>query len=302
MFFYHGFLDRYAFVEAFQNIGADAGTKSPKYGSVKAWLAHLDILKFVIASQLETAFIVEDDVDSDVTIKSQMRLVSDNVREYTNMLPEDTSPFGSDWDVLWLGHCGAMVPNTQDGREPLAYPDDTRIDIEDYSGWSRPYIKYKIPAGHRLVQDVPLAVCSFGYEVTKENAPKILDLLARGAGEAFDVMLSKYCGSRQLNCLLMNPQIFNHYEPPKSEGYVSQVNAGDGRRETVESTAYEDKMGYTGNIVNSSRCAALFGAVSRAMCTASVRYIKRLFWKSNIFSPPTGHFLLILPSKIPTDL
>lgn len=247
-----------ALVEAFQQIGAETGAKLPRYGSAKAWMAHLDLLKFVIASQLETAFVIEDDVDWDLAIKSQIRLVSDNVRAYTNTSAEDTTPFGSSWDVLWLGHCGAMVPG-HDEREPRPYRDDTRIDMGAYSGWSRPYVRDKIPAGHRLVQDVSLAaVCTFGYGVTRRSAPKVLNLLAKGAGEAFDVMLSSYCSSHQLNCLVVNPQIFNHYEPPKSDGYVSHVNAGDGRGEEAEAKVYENKKGLTGNIVNSSRCAALF--------------------------------------------
>lgn len=246
-------------VEAFQQIGAGTAAEQPKYGSAKAWMAHLDILKFVIASQLETTFIVEDDIDWDLAIKDQMRLVSDSVRAYNFVPSGDITPYGSDWDVLWLGHCGAMVGSNDTGKEPLLYPDDTRIDIEEYSGWSRPYIREGIPTGHRLVQDIPLAVCSFGYGVTKTSAPKVLNLLAKGAGEAFDVMLSSYCRSHQLNCLLVNPQIFNHYEPPGSDGYVSQVNGGNGQREGAEATAFENKKGFTGNIVNSSRCAALFG-------------------------------------------
>lgn len=249
-----------ALVQAFQQIGIGTGAEQPKYGSAKAWMAHLDILKFVIAAQLETAFIVEDDVDWDLAIRNQTRLVSDNVRAYNHVPHGDGTPYGSDWDVLWLGHCGAVVGSSPTGKEPLPYPDDTRIDIEEYSGWSRPYIRDTIPARHRIVQEIPVvAVCSFGYGVTKASAPKVLNLLAQGAGEAFDVMLSHYCRSRQLACLLVNPQLLNHYEPPKSDGYISQVTGGNEQREGGEAAAFENKKGATGNIVNSSRCAALFG-------------------------------------------
>lgn len=246
-------------------MGAGTGARLPQHGSARAWMAHLDLLRFVVASRLETAFVVEDDVDWDVAVKAQMRLISDNVRAYTGVPARDTTPFGSDWDVLWLGHCGAIVVGNENndndgdgGKEPLSYADDTRIDIEQYSGWTRPKIRDKIPAGHRLVQDISWAVCTFGYGVTRQSAPKVLRLLATGAGEAFDVMLSAYCRTGQLRCLAVNPQVFNHYEPPKSDGYVSLVNAGDGRGRGADATAYEDKKGSTGNIVSSSRCAALF--------------------------------------------
>lgn len=46
-----------------------------------AWLAHIDMVKFVVASGLESALIIEDDVNWDVTIREQMRLVSENLRD-----------------------------------------------------------------------------------------------------------------------------------------------------------------------------------------------------------------------------
>lgn len=99
-------------------------------------MAHLDLLKFVIASGPETALIIEDDVDWDVEIKSQMRLVSDNIRDYMGTSPEDPTPFGTEWDVLWLGHCGALAMNL-DGSEmlvdPLLYADETRSKSMDES-------------------------------------------------------------------------------------------------------------------------------------------------------------------------
>lgn len=109
-------------------MGAGTGELVPQKGSAKAWMAHLDLLKYVIGADLESAFIVEDDVDWDVDIKAQMRLVSDGVRDYTAMEESDTTPYGDEWDVLWLGHCGALAM-TLDGSpmaEPLMYEDHSR--------------------------------------------------------------------------------------------------------------------------------------------------------------------------------
>lgn len=230
--------------------------KQPKRGSAKAWLAHLDLLRFVIASRFETAFIIEDDVDWDLAIRSQMSLVSMNVRNYTNAPSEDPTPFGSNWDILWLGHCGAWVKD--DMREPFVYLDETRIDMDHYSGWSRQYIKGVIPEGHRQVQDCLVTVCTFGYGVSRRSAPKILGMLTLGKGEAFDVMLHTFCSTGKLKCVVVNPQLFNHYEPPVEEGYVSVVHAGDGLADSSDDSVFEGMMGFTGNIVESARCKALF--------------------------------------------
>ncbi|OTA69521.1 glycosyltransferase family 25 protein [Hypoxylon sp. EC38] len=243
-------------VKAFQNLGADQGAKAPAYGSARAWLSHLDLLKYVVASGLETAFIVEDDVDWDVRIKSEMSLVSDNVRAYTGVKEDDPTPFGTNWDVLWLGHCGSII--TDDMHQARVYPDDSRCETELYSGWSKRFLREKLMEGHRQVQPAVMTVCTFGYGVTKQGARKILPLLSKGGDEAFDVALSGNCRDQKLRCLAVNPQLFNHYEPPKDAGYLSDVHVGDGQGETADDSNFENTKGTTGNIMKSARCEALF--------------------------------------------
>ncbi|KAI0424416.1 glycosyltransferase family 25 protein [Xylaria sp. FL1042] len=244
-------------VNAFANIGKEQGATLPRLGSAMAWMGHLDLLKYVIASGLETAFIVEDDVDWDVRIKEQMKLISDNVRLYTQTSPEEERPYGIDWDVLWLGHCGSLI---EDGMpEPHVFEDDSRCETELYSGWSKRFLRKKLPEGHRLIQMSRQTVCTFGYGVTKSSAQKVLTLAGTGANEAFDVSLSAHCRTGQLRCLVVNPQVFNHYEPPPEHGYLSQVHVGDGQGSAaLEEAEFEHKMGTTGNIMKSARCEALF--------------------------------------------
>ncbi|XDG07071.1 hypothetical protein ABKA04_006686 [Annulohypoxylon sp. FPYF3050] len=243
-------------INAFQNIGADRGAKGPAYGSARAWLSHLDLLKYAIASDLETAFIVEDDVDWDVRIKEEMRLVSDNVRAYTGAEEDDSTPFGTNWDVLWLGHCGSII--TDDMAGSRVYADASRCETELYSGWSKRFLRENLTEGHRQVQPSKLTVCTFGFGVTRHGARKMLPLLSQGGNEAYDVALSGYCNDRKLKCIVVNPQLFNHYEPPRDSGYLSDVHVGDGQGQTSDDSNFEDSMGTTGNIMKSARCEALF--------------------------------------------
>ncbi|KAI1259558.1 glycosyltransferase family 25 protein [Xylariaceae sp. FL1019] len=247
-------------VEAFRGIRVDGSDKHPSEGSARAWVAHLDLLKFVIAAEYETALILEDDVDWDIRLKSQMQLISDNVRAFTDTPDDDTTPFGLDWDVLWLGHCGSLI---DDGMipPPISYRDETRCETELYSGWSKRFIREKIEEGHRLVQTAgSTTVCTFGYGVTKKSVMKLLDLLGKGAGMAYDLQLQDLCREKKLRCLLVNPQVFNHYEPPASEGDQSLVHAGDRADSTGSENDFEFKQGSTGNIMKSARCQALFGS------------------------------------------
>jgi hypothetical protein len=213
-------------------------------------------LKFVIALELETAFIVEDDVDWDVRIKMQVQLISDRVRNFTGVPDSDPAPYGTDWDVLWLGHCGAAI---FDWAPPGAiYADDTVIPTENYAGWSTGFLRDWLPPGHRQIQVSTMTVCSFGYGVTKHSAQRILSLLGNGADEAFDVALSNRCRDRELRCLVVNPQIMHHYEPSRDLGYVSPVDSGDGEGEAVGEEEFEFVKGRTFNVVESARCKALF--------------------------------------------
>ncbi|KIW98408.1 uncharacterized protein Z519_00068 [Cladophialophora bantiana CBS 173.52] len=99
------------------------------------------------------------------------------------------SPFGTDWAVLWLGHCGAAI---DDGVPPgLIYADDTSVAIVQYVSWSNKYLVDPLPEGHRQTQISTMTVCTFGRGVTK-SSQEILSLLARGVDEVFDVALSNY--------------------------------------------------------------------------------------------------------------
>ena len=57
-----------------------------------------------VASDLDTAMIIEDDVDWDVAIKERLPLISDAVGNFSRVDPSDPAPYGRSWDILWLGH------------------------------------------------------------------------------------------------------------------------------------------------------------------------------------------------------
>lgn len=256
-----------------------------------------------MAAGFETAFIVEDDVDFDVRIKTQMRLVSESVRAYmrgasssspspplsslssstssssSSSSPDhghddhETTPFGTAWDVLWLGHCGATI-DADLARQPLRYADPTRCPTTSYVGWWTANLEARVPAGHRVVQDAGhRTVCTFGYGVTRRSAQKILSALGAGGGEAFDVLLAARCREGTLRCLVVNPQLFQHYEPmvglgqengqgqgqEHGGGGTSLVRVGNGDETLADESAFEDRPGSTANIVLSARCRALFG-------------------------------------------
>lgn len=283
---------------AFQGIGTgQTGVRTPDRGSARAWVAHLDLLKHVVASGLASALVVEDDVDFDVRVRAQMRGLADHVRAFasssfaSSSSPSSSStsssntnnndnenndsnnenstaaaaaaagPFGNAWDVLWLGHCGATIePDAQ--PPPLRYADDTRCLTPAYAGWSAPFLAAYVPEGYRALHGAGQAtVCTFAYGVTARGAQRVLAALGGGAGEAFDVHLATYCREGALRCLVVNPQLFHQYEPLVGGGSTTSVIrvANGGGREADEG-GFEGVVGGTANLVLSARCRALFGS------------------------------------------
>ena len=157
------------FVSAFMDLGPQA-SKRPNRGSALAWLAHLDMIKYFISSNLDTAMIMEDDVDWDVAIREQMPLISDAVRTFSQVDLSDSAPYGRSWDGLWFGPCGEITENDTGRLEFTNTTLGRPAPWEFYTGWSKFNIS-NVKEGHRAIQMAILPVCSFGYvEIIMEFA------------------------------------------------------------------------------------------------------------------------------------
>jgi hypothetical protein len=241
-------------IEAFGKIGGPEVNGHPKAGSAHAWLAHLDLLRYVVSSSLDTVLILEDDVDWDINVKNQMALISDNVRLFRNVSSEDESPYGRSWDLLWLGHCGE---HTDENTKRVEYPDPTVPPVDQYTGWSKKWLASLAP-GNRAIQNGINPVCTFSYAVTSHGAQRLLDFAGKGENEAYDIRLLDGCKNGHLNCITVQPEIMHHYAPPKNLGYTSLVKQEDGKGKSEDEEKFEGVMGGTENILESARCRALW--------------------------------------------
>lgn len=246
-----------AFEQAPLSIGADDPFK-PNHGSTIAWLAHLDLLKYAYMSKSTTILILEDDIDWDLKIKTQMQLLSDNIRQFFATTPNyDETPYSNhNWDVLWIGHCGDVAHAEAKHHH---YDDNSRITTEGYNGWSKGRWIESIPEAHRRIQHTAFPLRTWAYAVTLEAIPKILKKISSGGDAAFDRALRHYCTDGSLRCVSVLPEIMGTYKPRKRDGYtnseIAVVNGVKGGRNAV----VQGKMGSMKNIVSSARCAALFG-------------------------------------------
>ena len=260
---------------AFANLGAHdsfnedgdivtGGDAHPSHGAAMAWLAHMDMIKYVIMQDYETALILEDDVDWDVRIKEQMVKIAPTVRGFVgvhDVSENDEVPYGNGWDIFWIGHCREAIDDSRGALARLELFDDTRPTSENYTGWGKGDM-WKLKEDHRAVQWATDPLCTFAYAVSKSGAGKVLEWVGVGNGEAFDVKLMWGCKpGGPLCCVTVYPEVMHQYFPPEGLEYHSAVDLGNGVSydEELDNSRFEERMGSTANIRTSARCEAIWG-------------------------------------------
>ena len=219
---------------------------------------------------LTSALILEDDADWDVRIKQQLYdyaltsqaliqpLKSDpssyadptfpTPQGSSDMAPDlqfgnlpatvaaKVSPYGDEWDILWLGHCGMNMPTIRDAvlkdsslKQPKGrvvhlndetVPEIKKLNILD----AAEDVRKLYPDHTRVTHHVAGAICSLGYAVSQAGARRLLyELGLKTFDEPFDLMLRSFCQGTNAHeyhlCLTVQPQFFEHHRP---KGRTSQ--------------------------------------------------------------------------------
>ncbi|KAF2709887.1 glycosyltransferase family 25 protein [Pleomassaria siparia CBS 279.74] len=208
-------------VRRFRN-GQEKGVQK---GSILAWMGHHHALQAFLDSGLETALILEDDVDWDIRLRSiQIPLAANAARSLLPPSKRSARFAKSDekhvqywgnpksWDLLYLGHCGDYFNEvTYEGLVPqdrpfnltdlphVVYTDPTLPIRDELHPFTQELFEaLKIPEHHRAIHRSKFPLCSFGYAVTRPAAERLLSDLAppklkpKGA-RAFDVALLHAC-------------------------------------------------------------------------------------------------------------
>ena len=184
------------------------------------WRAHLNAIQTVVREGLSSALILEDDSDWDVNLKAQLAPVAVGTQKLLHTAEKKGkphSPYGDDWDILWLGHCGSQL-RTDDERmlihnDPTVPPPTKRWNMGDPS-----FNRKGITNSTRVVSRANNAMCLYGYAVSLAGARKILYHASFQANpDAIDTRINHLCDSARkgeysdLDCLHVYPSIFNSY-------------------------------------------------------------------------------------------
>lgn len=167
----------------------------------------------MVRENISTALILESDADWDMRIHDILPEVAKGVKniadfpflEHPRVFPAD-KPYGDNWDMLWMGHCGMV---SEGNARSYAFNDST-VPPEDreYTFTTKP-TPHQHPNGTRAVFEVGLAVCAWGYALTRGGAIKLIKFLEE-AERPIDVKMWQVCGSQDtLTCLGVYPQVIS---------------------------------------------------------------------------------------------
>ncbi|KAF9893916.1 hypothetical protein FE257_008887 [Aspergillus nanangensis] len=198
--------------------------------------AHVNAIQRVVKDRLGSAIIMEDDSDWDVGIKVQLQSFAMAVRAIQGTSDRTTaSPYGDDWDIHWLGHCGM---DCKTGLPYFLAPNDPTILPPAHF---LPYWRDPPPIGRsddaRLTCIARDAVCSTFYMVSYRGAQRILAALSANPvgvadrvdlGAQFDVSLGRMCGDGYLRCFGVYPALMGGYRLGGSPSKGSDINQGGG--------------------------------------------------------------------------
>ncbi|KAI0200218.1 hypothetical protein F4808DRAFT_430068 [Astrocystis sublimbata] len=246
--------------------------------AVGAWRGHLNAIQEIVRRNLTSALILEDDVDWDVRLRHQLHEFALSSHGLTQPLintgrfayadstyptPSDTSssppdlvfdslqatqaplgsPYGDEWDVLWLGHCGMHFPFADSKLIPkgrVVMSDDTTPQLQHlWTVSDTNDLKEQYPNHTRVTHHVQDGICSLGYAVTQRSARKLLhELGLKRVNTAFDIMLRWFCEGTgdpnrgYHNCLTTQPSLFQIHLTAGPKKYNSDISDhGEGEEE-----------------------------------------------------------------------
>ncbi|KAI1454652.1 glycosyltransferase family 25 protein [Annulohypoxylon moriforme] len=240
-----------------------------------SWRGHMNAVRKIISEDIGSALIMEDDMDWDVRLRPQLERVAQGARALLSSASKPNSPYGDDWDLMWLGHCGEVFPETLD--ENIEKPDDDpsiaymsrKFVIEKDStvppkGRVTGLVNFAdYPEHTRWVHITGAPICTFAYALSQRGARKVLfDLSVDHLTGPFDNALAGLCrravstwgiedpvaaGDQGLDikCISVTPPMFFHH---KARGLIN----GDSDIQTVKDGQVREK-GMTENIVWSAR-------------------------------------------------
>lgn len=182
----------------------------------------MNALQAIVAENLTSALVLEDDIDWDVRLKSQLQTYSSASRTWLReskvnkhqielsgtmqLFPAteagteaQKTAYGEGWDIQWLGHCGTDFPDDESLISPLriTISNDETVPAPKHlkpHPFAMPDKLGEVYPPHtRVVHASSGNVCSLAYAVSQQGARKLLSKFNAHYDTQWDLMLQKWC-------------------------------------------------------------------------------------------------------------
>lgn len=186
---------------------------------------------------------MEDDADWDVMMRSQLVEFARGSHFIQDIgdASDLHSPYGDDWDVLWIGHCGNQNRQGGDTKYWVTYNDPTVTPAEQ-SRWEaedsdrRPNTSAGALQGNftRIVYEARNFRCLYGYALSLRGAKKYLyHYSVEPHGAPADRALSGFCERSDVRCIAPWPMLIDEYHPAGPMSKDSDRLQLQGHRQTM---------------------------------------------------------------------
>ena len=209
-----------------------------------------DILRRIVDNELTSALVLEDDADWDTGLKDELELFAQGSQFVTAVEPgqEIHSPYGDDWDLIWLGHCGSQIM-PDDQRRFVIENDATVPTMERRSNFAEhtDMAREGYDNHTRVVFRARRALCLYAYALSYRGARKLLRNQATlKKFRPIDIGIGDWCqNDPSVKCIGVNPQLVDSH---KGAGRLSR----DSDIGNFSPKEFRNK-GYTPNVVHSTR-------------------------------------------------
>ena len=201
----------------------------------------------MVKENIASALIMEDDADWDVMLKNQLVELARGARflqgEDTPLESGGNSPYGDNWDMLWVGHCGARNRENEEAKYWVIRNDPTAIPEKLYQYRARlPNLDHPLLSGNhvRVIYEPVRGLCATGYALSLQGAQRLLyHQSVLGKALVSDRALNRVCTTRYMGmrCFAPYPALIGSHRAVGPTGKDSDRIGMDGGYHKVPETA-----------------------------------------------------------------
>jgi GR25 family glycosyltransferase involved in LPS biosynthesis len=194
---------------------------------------------------------------------------------------DQSSPYGdpSQWDILWIGHCGAGFPRNPQAHDTsvtpsnliLTHSNDATVPVgkfikaHPFQGGPDPLATAFPPHTRIYHRSTGGELCTVGYAISQRGARRLLHQFGiKGWSNIFDAEMGRWCAGedpemgrnfpkpvpgakkKERVCITSHPPIFAHHHPMEGESDIGGLGGGYARKYETKYLRYSVRMNLEG--------------------------------------------------------